>query len=112
MTDTDRQPQGFHLQPLTPRQTARVIGEFPNILIDMIEAYVEVAGPNCAADLREMRGNILNGIRNRAPVGLSIEEEPAVIETLACLVRMAFGPDLDTSAMDNDLPDNAGDDLP
>ena len=104
MMDDNRQPPGFHLQPLTPRQTGRVIGEFANVLVDMIEAYVEVAGPDCAADLRQMRGNIVDGICNRAPVGLSLEEEPAVIETLVGLVRLAFGPDLDTVAVDENPP--------
>ncbi|MFG1332049.1 hypothetical protein V5F41_12455 [Xanthobacter autotrophicus] len=107
MTDHNRQPPGFRLQPLTPRQVERVFGGTANIVADMVLAYVEAAGPQCGERLLQLRAGLIQGVRNRGPVGLALEEEAAVVETLVTLIEVGFSCIEYTPAPDDEAPDNA-----
>lgn len=101
------QPRAFRLQDLTPRQAQRVIGAVPDILIGMIEAQIAASGPNCVENLRQLRHDLIESVRNQPLIGLAMGEEAAVIETLVLLIDIAFGPDLRPPPADHDAAPEA-----
>ena len=87
---SEDQKSGLQLPELTIDQATRVIGGAASILADIINAYVDLAGPHCGDHLLQLRSDLIRNVQNRQPLGLAPEDERAVVQALMVIIEGGF----------------------